>query len=152
MRNKFVSLILGLMVILVTPAFTAKYADDVKKDSMEQVEIIQPEVMNDSVWMMDVREMETPQLCCAGFFAFAQDGSPEISADDSADGEIVADDSGSLLSWQNIVIAMLSSIALLFGGLWERARRTIAAIDLALKDGSVDKSELIDIVNAWKGV
>ena len=152
MKNKFVSLILGLMVILITPAFTAKYADDAKKDSVEQVEIAQPEVMNDSVWLMDVKELKTPQVCYAGFFAFAQNDSPELTADESADSEIVAGDLGGLLSWQNIVIAILSSIALLFGGLWERARRTITAIDIALKDGSVDKSELIDIVNAWKGV
>lgn len=134
------------MVILITPAFTAKYANDAEKDSVEQVEIAQPEVTNDAV-SLEVEEMRTPQVCYAGFFAFAQDDSPgEIS-----EGEITPDSSGGLLSWQNMVIALLSAFTLLFGKLWDRARRTISAIDAALKDGNVDKGELADIVNAWKG-
>lgn len=153
MRNKFVALILGLTVILITPAFTAKYADDAKKESTKQVEFSQPEVMNDSLFM-EVEEMEV-QVCCAGFFPFLQIDSPEPSpGEDTGEGEIVPDNEGesdSLLGWRDIIIAILGAISLLFGRLWDRGRRTISAIDLALKDGNVDKDELTDIVNAWKG-
>ena len=53
-------------------------------------------------------------------------------------------------SWQNIVIVALGIFSTLFAALWNRARNVILAIDEALADGRVNRTELDKILKAWK--
>ena len=150
MRNKFFSLILGLMVILVAPALIQSCTHENQSHKGSELQV------SDSG--LELTTIPSNQLVCtAGMFAFSlSDNDIEaVSADSTAvspegSGTVAADDGG-LLGWQNILIAVLGIFSALFAGLWKRARNVITAIDEALKDGKVDKVELNNILKAWKG-
>lgn len=146
MRNKFVALILGLMVILIVPAVTGSCLEHAKKDKTEQA--AEPEVMKQAYAVNDLEA--DLHLQYAGLFVLAQD---ETGTDIPTGGESPADvvPAPDIFSWENILIVILGVVSALFGTLWKRARNAIAEIDKALADGNVSKTELRSIVNAWKG-
>jgi hypothetical protein len=146
MRNKFVALIMGLMVILIVPAVTGSCLEHAKKDKTEQAS--EPEVTRQAFAVNDLGA--GLQVQYAGLFVLTQD-------DSGTDTQIVGESPGEVVpapdvfSWENILIVILGVISALFGTLWKRARDMIKEIDKALADGNVSKAELKSIVKAWKG-
>jgi hypothetical protein len=149
MRNKFGSLIMGLMVILLAPVLTSSCAHDTGKS---------PAVSTiDGYGVVDLQPAD--MVCTAGVYvlsALVETTDPGLTTEPSdlqpAEKDIldqVVDDDG-VFGWRNILILVLGIISVLFATLWKRARNVIAAIAEALKDGKVDKTELNNILKAWK--
>ena len=135
MKNKFVSLILGLMVILIAPAVTTSCVGHAQEDEAERAAFVQPEF---------------DHVVCGLAFAQYDFAAPEIAAVNTAEAPGEQAEAG-LFGWQNILIAILGIFATLFGSLWKRARSTLSAINEGLEDGSLTKAEIATIVRVWKG-
>lgn len=126
MKNKFVSLIFGLMVILIVPAVTSSCVETGERDKTEQA-AFQSEVNNNFVLVQD----ET-----------IENGEEVIEADSGLSGYF------SLQSIINLVFLILS---VAFGTLWKRAKNVLEAINDGLEDDNLTRVEIARIVNAWKG-
>lgn len=142
MRNKIASLIVGLMVIMLAPCLVSWVAAGNEAPPTEKV-----------VLAGDVQD-------CTQMAYLGQDEYQVATQEPAATpAEVVSDtsfteavtDNDSPFAWKNILLLILTVFSVFFATLWKNARSTITAIDAALKDGKIDKTELNSIIRAWKG-
>lgn len=141
MKNKLVSLILGLIVILVSTMITScNKADIAKNDAVVTSPAITAEVSNALYVLPEVAQ-------CRDVMMYSTADVVPVNAD------LEEPETGvqSLIDWRNILNIILLIISSLFAVYWGRARAVIDAISNGLKDNNLSKEEIENIVKAFKG-
>lgn len=133
MRNKFFSLILGLIVILASPLFTS--CEEKAGENVQQTEtVITAEVSNALYVSPEVAQ------CRDVFYSTVQDTST---------GTVTEAEDG--YNWLSIVNILLAVLAAVFATFMVRAKSALKKLIDALDDNRLTKQEIQDIIKAWKG-
>ena len=130
MRNKFFSLIIGLIVILASPVFTS-CVDKAANNDIQTETVITAEVSNALYVAPEVAQ-------CRDVSYMAVQDAVVTEAEDG-------------YNWLGIVNILLAIVAAVFAAFTIRAKAALRKLIEALDDNRLTKEEIQDIVKAWKG-
>lgn len=138
MKNKFFSLILGLIVILATTSITSCERVQMNDARTTSTTAIAAQVSN-AVYVAP----EVAQTRDVAYVAVNDVTDPVVATDPANDTTIMI--------IASVLTVLLTLLSILFKNKADRASRVINEISLALTDRKVTTDEIKKIIAAWKG-